>query len=70
VVEGDCPHKEIMAAHWAIRDAQVLDTARRQTGEVYRMTIESYDARPELEGERLLMDGDQFLLPVYYDTGS
>jgi len=67
VLEGDCPHKEIMAAHWAIRDAQVLDAARRQTGQVYRMTLESYDDSPELEGERLIMDGDQFLLPLFVD---
>lgn len=70
VIEGDCPHKEIMAAHWAIRDAQVLETGPRQAGTVYRMTIEPYDGVPGLQSERLLMDGDQFLLPLYYDADS
>jgi hypothetical protein len=31
------------------------------------LTVEPYDAHPELEGERLLSDVEQSTLPLYYD---
>jgi len=33
------------------------------------MTVKRYDARPELEGERLISDGQSSRLPLYYDVG-
>ncbi len=60
----------ILAAHWAIMDEQVLDTAPRIQNQVYRMTLESIEDRPELEGERLAMDTDDLLLPLYVDVNS
>ncbi len=67
VVEGTVAGPGILVAHWAILDGRVLDDARRSPGEVRRMTMEPFDARPELEGERLVMDSDEFVLPLYYD---
>ena len=32
--------------------------------------VELYDARPELEGERLIQQGDDSSLPLYYDVGA
>ncbi len=67
IVEGVKAGPRILAAHWAILDGRVLDDARRSPGEVRGMTLELFDARPELEGERLVMDSDEFALPLYYD---
>ena len=67
VVEGRYDETTLLAAHWIIRDATLLDTAARPAGSVVRMTLEPYAAHPELEGERLVMDSDRFDLPLYYD---
>jgi hypothetical protein len=70
VLEGSYEGTKILAAHWVIRDGQVLATAAREPGNVYRMTLEAYDAHLELEGERLVMDSDEFELRLYYDINS
>ena len=67
VIEGTYAAKQILAAHWTIRDARVLADARRTIGTVYRLTLERYDAHPELEGERLMTDRDTPDLPIYYE---
>lgn len=66
VAEGD----EILVAHWAIMDETVLDTAPRFQDHVYRMTLEFIEDRPELEGERLVMDTEDLLLPLFVDVNS
>ena len=68
VVEGVYAEPTIVVAHWAIRDAQVVPGADREIGRTYRMTVDPYDDHLELEGERLLMDTDNFDVPLYYDT--
>lgn len=67
VVSGAYEEKKILVAHWVIRDAQVLDTAARERGEIFRMSLSLYDEHEELEGERLVMDSDAFDLSLYYD---
>ena len=67
VVDGRYDETTLLAAHWIIRNASLLDTAARPAGTVVRMTLEPYAAHPELEGERLVMDSDRFDLPLYYD---
>ena len=70
VVEGEYRTPRILVAQWAIRDARVLDEARqRSVGSVARLTLERYDAHPELEGERLIA-GNVPDLPLYYDLSS
>jgi len=70
VAEGTYSGKTILVAQWAIRDRQVLPNARRVAGSQHRMTLERYDAHPELEGERLISAGDASDLPLYYDVSS
>ena len=70
VVDGRYDETTLLAAHWIIRNATLLDTAARPGGSVVRMTLEPYAAHPELEGERLVMDSDRFDLPLFYDLGS
>ena len=69
VIEGKYTESRIVVAQWAIRDAVVLDEARqRTTGAVVRLTVERYDAHPELEGERLILAVGAPDLPTYYDV--
>jgi len=67
VISGAYRQKKIMAAHWVIEDGQVLRDAKREKGKTYRMSLERYDDHPELEGERLIMDSDEFKLLLYYE---
>lgn len=66
VVEGRYGDKRIIVAHWAIRDGRVLPDARRQAGAPVRLTVERFDAHPELEGERLISASDVPKLTLYY----
>jgi hypothetical protein len=68
VVEGEYSDRTVLVAQWAIRDAKLLPTARRNAGSVHRLTIEPYDAHPELEGDRLSMASDAPNQPIYYDV--
>lgn len=67
VISGSYRQKKIMAAHWVIEEGQVLKEAIREKGKTYRMILERYDDHPELEGERLIMDSDEFKLPLFYE---
>ncbi len=70
VKEGNMEGDRILVAHWVIMDDRILDTAERAPGQIYRMTLEFFDDRPELEGEWLAMESDDFLLPTYFDIDS
>jgi hypothetical protein len=69
VVEGEFPDKEVIVAHWAIRDGKTLPDARRQAGATERLILERFDAHPELEGERLISASDVPKLVLYYSVG-
>lgn len=66
VVEGGYGDKRLIVAHWVIRDGRVLPDARRQAGAAVRLTVERFDAHPELEGERLISASDVPRLTLYY----
>jgi len=68
VIRGRYTEPQILAAHWIILDGRVLESARRQKATAYRLTLEPFDEHPELEGERLIMDSEEFLLPLYYEV--
>lgn len=70
VLDGTLKADEVLVAHWVIMDGRTLETARRQVGEHYTIRLERYDQRPELKGERLSMDTDNFLLDTYFDIDS
>jgi len=67
VGEGQYAPKTIQVAQWAIRDGKVLADARKTPGATARLIVERYDAHPELEGERLIMDLPASELPLYYE---
>ncbi len=70
VLEGETNTPEILIAHWVIMDGRILETAARQEGDVFQLRLEFFDDRPELEGEKISMEGHDFLLPLYYDVQS
>ena len=67
VVSGSYRQKKLMAAHWVIEEGKVLPEAVREKGKTYRLVLERYDDHPELEGERLIMDSDDFKLLLFYE---
>lgn len=68
VVEGSYPESTILIAQWAIRDGRTLPDARKLAGTAYTLTVNRYDAHPELEGERLISDRETSGRPLYYDV--
>ena len=70
ITGGSYSGPRILVAQWAIRDGRVLASARRTAGTIYQLSLEPYDAHPELEGERLVMDDDVPGLRLFYDVGS
>jgi len=62
---GELDAKAIAAAHWTVLDAERTADAAAEAGERVRLTLEPYDAHPQLESERLLMELDDLELPLY-----
>ena len=67
VREGTCTVPRISVAHWVILDGQALNRTSDE-GTAVRLVLEPFDRHPELTGERLVSDLDEFDLPVYYDA--
>jgi hypothetical protein len=67
VLEGTPAGRELAVAQWAIREARILDESRRSMGQVHRLTLERFEAHPELEGERLIQGSGVTKLPLYYE---
>jgi len=67
IVEGARAGDRLLAAHWAILDGHVLPDAERPVGSRHHLHLVLFDDRPELEGERVAMDHENFLLDWYYD---
>ncbi|HEB69641.1 MAG TPA: hypothetical protein ENI88_08470 [Desulfobulbus sp.] len=66
LLQGDLKDRDILVARWAILDGKSLPAAERQEGKIYELRLDAFDNRPELEGERLSMESDNLLLPMYY----
>ena len=70
VLSGSYSQERVLVAHWVIREGRVLTNASRNEGSLHRMSLEPFDERLDLEGERLIQDGDFENLRLYYDTES
>jgi hypothetical protein len=68
VMSGELTGERLLAAHWAILDATLLDTAERPLGSEHVLMLEPFERRPELAGERVVQDTEDFLLDLYFDT--
>lgn len=67
VMQGAYAENVIRIARWAIRDGRVLPDAHTIPGAAFTLTVDRYDAHPELEGERLISTLGKSSLPLYYD---
>lgn len=66
VVTGDYPHARLRVAHWGLVDGEAR-AVPRQKQHSYTLRLEPLDNRPELEGERVIMDLPSDRLPLYYE---
>ncbi len=69
VVSGELAAPKIAVAHWALLNSKTIELAQNTEGETYQLLIEGFDDNPQLQGERLVMDHDDFTLPLFYDAG-
>ncbi len=65
IISDGLLEKKFQGAHWGVLDAEVLSQKLR-VGTVYELTLEKYSEQPQLEGERLVSDSEDFGLPLYY----
>lgn len=66
LLQGELKDRNILVARWAILDGESIPEAVREEGKIYELRLDAFDNRPELEGERLSMESDNLLLPMYY----
>lgn len=60
------PGDEIAVAHWTVLDGEAQPRTFKN-GERYRLRITPFKDRPLLESERIFLDADFVLLPVFYE---
>ncbi len=64
-------NQTVQVAEWALLDAKIpMSYARARPGEVREMSLEPYDAHPQLESERLASDMPSLDEEVYYSVSS
>ena len=56
---------DLLAAGWAVLDGEALPLDR-ESGGPRRLVLEPYDEHPELEGERLIAEGESWRWPLFY----
>ena len=65
---GSFVDKKLQAAHWGVLDGKVLPQDW-EPGSVYELTLEKFSDQPQLEGERLVSDSEDFDLTLFYTIG-
>ena len=68
VIAGSMTEKKIQVADWGVLDAKIVPQ-NFKIGSSYELTLEKYSDQPQLEGERLVSDSDNFDLTMYYLAG-
>jgi hypothetical protein len=67
VIQGNCPHRRIVVAHWAVLDREHLKSFNeRKPGETYRLELEPYADHEQLKSEWAVTLPDAQHLPLYY----
>lgn len=69
VIKGRCDSAKILVAEWGILDRKVRPSGRR-IGKRCQLALEKFDEHAELEPEKLIMETDEFELPLYYEVRS
>jgi hypothetical protein len=60
--------ERIFVAEWVIRAGERVAAADAAAGEERTLRVRAYDAVPGLEGERLVIEGSDLLLPLFVET--
>lgn len=68
VLSGDYGQSQILVVHWGIQDGRVRPEGLRTKGDTVTMTVEPYADQPQLEGEFIADQTDEFTLEPYYQT--
>jgi hypothetical protein len=69
VLSGKLVEKRLAVTHWGILDRQVVAAVRdRAVGQVARLTLESFDQRPELASERRVESESPDVLSLWHDV--
>lgn len=70
VLEGPEGFEEerVLIAHWVIRDGERVAERDAEPGEEVTLRVRGYDTVPALEGERLVIEGSDLLLPIYVEA--
>ena len=68
VITGSLTEKKIQVADWGVLDAKIMPQDLK-IGSSYELTLEKFSDQPQLEGERLVSDSDNFDLTLYYLAG-
>ena len=66
VLSGRYAEKELLAVHWAIRDRRPAAGASLKAGARRRLTVDLFDAHPELADVPASQDADNFELPPHW----
>ncbi len=69
VLSGTFPDNEFVVAEWSILDAAQVEP-RHPIGEIVRMRLEPFESHPQMESERLLIDTDLMLLPLFINASA
>ena len=68
VEAGALDEQQILVAHWAIMDGDVLPSIGIPVETAGDFLLEPFDEHPELEGERLIMEVSGVDLPLFYEV--
>jgi hypothetical protein len=66
VHQGTDPGPRILVHHWALRNDRTVVPGTR-LGDTVRLDVEPFDAHPELQGERVIMDMEDPGWPMFYE---
>jgi hypothetical protein len=70
ILEGTCPAKRIVVAHWLKWDHRpVAGIAERELGTVHALTLDPIDGHPEFLRDVRVSTVDALDLPAYLDVG-
>lgn len=65
VTEGSLADKKIQVCQWGLLNSQYAKI-NSKIGSSYRLTLEKFSDQPQLEGQRLVSDSDNFGMPLFY----
>jgi hypothetical protein len=70
LLSGDMATDRILVARWAYLDRRPLASPyAMEPGRIHRLKIEAFEEHPQLDGERLFHEVEDFDSPMYYDVG-